>query len=250
MGENGNLLNRLDETYELGNTRQPGAAYEFVDAASSNDTKIAMVGYGRDIWHRSDLATYHADNVTIGDKFEVVVKLESCRGPHYWTKCGLMMRQDPMNGNAKNIWFGRNPIGDLWVQRRLAPGDQTHTAHRTRNHFTDADAQGGYWLKLKYDSGYIHSFYGTEESDSANSGGGDDVISWNVFTNPISIPFQGHIHVGVAVASQYDYAPVETVYSGYETTSHICQAQRRKLHATSTRGLELGEIYTGLDNEL
>jgi len=241
--EDGYLLNKLDETYELGNTYQPGAAYEFVDPAT-NDTKINMVGYGKDIWNQQDSATYHANNITIGDKFEVIAKIESCKGPHYWSKCGIMVRQDPMSANAKNVFFARNPIGDLWISRRSAPGERTHSPHRTRNYFDGANAQGGYWLKMKYDSGYIHTYVGTE--DSGNTGS----ISWTVFTSPMQIVFDGDLHVGVAVSSQYDYAPVETIYSGYETTSHVCQAQRRKLHATSRAGLELGEIYTGLGKEL
>jgi len=231
---NGDVFKKLDETYEIGWTRQDGAAYEFLDQ-DDNQTKVLMVAYGHDIWNYQDSATFHAENMTAGDKFEVAVKIESLNGAQHWIKAGLMIRQDPMSAGAKNVYFGRNRGGELWLQTRNTPWSQpqnsnmrTHNFGRTSNYWAQAQAQGGYWIKLKYDAGYIHSFYGVENDN------GD--VSWNQFYQPVAISFTGDCHVGVAMSSQsYGYYPAEAVYSGYESVTHVCYAERRKRHLMDYR---------------
>merc|ERR1711934_382818 len=185
--------------------------------------------------HYEDSATFHAENMTAGDKFEVAVKIESFNAPQHWGKVGLMIRKDPMSAGAKNVFFGQNRNGDAWVQERRQQYEgensnnfRTWSHGSTRNHWAQAQAQGGYWLKLKYDANYIHTFYGVEDENGEPQ--------WHSFYSPRAITFNGECHVGVVISSQsHGYYPAEAVYSGYESVTHVCSAQRRKRHLMDYR---------------
>jgi hypothetical protein len=115
---------------DIGSPELPGSA-------SKVETGWDLTGGGTDIWEKSDQFHFVYEQ-TSGD-FDIVVRVESFRPAHLYSKAGLMIRQT-LSPNSAHLMFlvfadnspRNNNLGAYEMQFRVAAGGACQAIYPTR----------------------------------------------------------------------------------------------------------------------
>lgn len=168
-----------------GNPVTAGATY------SALPGEFEVVGGGADIWGTSDGMQFVYKKVT-GD-FDVKVRIASLQQQDYWTKAGLMVRED-LDANSRNAFVVAIPTGGENAfqagARATKGGDTAEIASRVRPvPYPNA------WMRIARVGGDLKLYCGSNGTD------------WTLMTTVTpTTAFPASVYVGMAVTSHNNNA--------------------------------------------
>jgi hypothetical protein len=157
--------------------------------------RLVVVGSGADVWGEAD-GFHFAYQVLRGDG-SLTVRVEDFEAAHYWSKAGVMVRED-LSPGARNAFIHLTESEGVLFQRREVPGGST--SNMVGMEVFQGPAAAPWWLRIERRGDTVIG------SHSANGS------SWSELGR-YSLDLPEEVLVGTAVTSRTNDAVARGVFS-------------------------------------